>query len=239
MITETFINGTFNLAINCFLPESQAKKVLIFYSGGAFLDDNRSNFYTFAKDMVSRDIAVYLPQYRVYRIHNTFPNICISDTVAGLKAVKDIIDKHNIGSDSIIWGGGSAGAQLVLCAALMKEYSPGYKPEKLILFNPVCCPHTLNKYIYSEINTTFDFTNLCPLHDSIEATCPILIMHGTDDEIAPFQDTILFSDKYRRQGGDIELIPYNDRKHGFHHPNVSHEDYLSTFNYSVDYILKG
>lgn len=209
----------------------------MFYYGGGWINDTRASLFDFADDMADDGIAVFLPQYRVYGEHGVYPNVGLYDTVEGLKKIPEICYNFGIDSSNIVWAGGSAGAHLVLCSALLKPYYPGYSPKKMFFFNPVCCPDSLSEWVENECGATFTFEGMCPLHDIQHAGPQILIMQGTDDEIAPFSDSLEFAEKYTVLGGICEIIPYPGRKHAFFHKSKSVEDYISTLTISKKYIL--
>ena len=45
-------------------------------------------------------------------------------------------------------------------------------------------------------------------------TCPILLQHGTEDSVVPYQDSVLLEKKLRELGRPVELISYPGADHG-------------------------
>lgn len=207
------------------------------------MEDNRHRFRRFAQDLMMQGITVFLPQYRVYSLHQTSPAVGMEDAVAGLVFVESLYQKYGISIEEVSWGGGSAGAQLVLAAAFVNPFCGRIKvsPGKIILFNPVCCPHSLKGWIKEQIGQEFDFTGLCPLCNMQPTPIHrpwILAMHGTMDAIAPIGDLEAFAEKYRDVGGRCSIRFYPGRGHGFHHPESSEKDYRDTLQTVLDFLYK-
>ena len=226
-----------NFSIEVVTPNNPIRGSLVFLAGGGWMDDNRRNFHVFADDLADNGIVVFLPHYRVYRLHGVYPQTCLKDTIAGLRIIPNLYKKLNLDINTMVWGGGSSGAHLMLCSALLEKYNPGYMPQRMFFFNPVCCPDSLKLWVKQECGADFVFEDMCPLHGIQVAGPPLLIMHGTEDEIAPYSDSINFAEKYHALGGKCEVIPFLGRKHGFHHKTVSEEDYCATLLIAKNFIL--
>lgn len=192
------------------------------------MDDNRRLFRRFAEDMCRNACAVFMPQYRVWRLHSAEPGDGLKDVRAALSCLPVLFEDLGLRTERIILGGGSAGAQLALCAAGITGEEPVIKPERMFFFNPVCRPESLAPWLMEECGQRFDFSGQSPLVDMKTAATPMLILHGTDDEIAPCADSAAFAGKYRSLGGECRLELYPGRKHGFHHPDRGEADYAST-----------
>ncbi|MBQ3105564.1 MAG: alpha/beta hydrolase fold domain-containing protein [Lachnospiraceae bacterium] len=240
---EYFVSGSVSLSIECFLPEHPSSMGHVFYSGGGWVEDNRYRFRRYATELAEQGIAVFLPQYRVYGCHRTEPKEGMEDVMEGLTLLERLYPKYGISREGLSWGGGSAGGQLVLTASLVRAYRRRQKslPAKLVLFNPVCCCHSLTGWVQEQVGVSFDFTGMCPLCDmeTESRKLPVILaMHGTKDGIAPPEDLNKFKVLYEKIGGECRLRMYEGRGHGFHHPEISKEDYRSTLEATLHF-LKG
>ncbi|MBQ9990036.1 MAG: alpha/beta hydrolase [Lachnospiraceae bacterium] len=238
---EYFESDGFSLSVECYLPKAPSGKGLLFYYGGGWIEDNRHRFRRFARNLMMQGITVFLPQYRVYGRHQVYPAAGMKDAVAGMVFAESLYQKYGIRAEEVSWGGGSAGAQLVLTGALVYPFTEKIRiwPRKMILFNPVCCPHSLSDWIIEQTGREFDFHGLCPLCEKWGESINlprILAMHGTMDEIAPIKDLESFALRYRTAGGSCEIRAYPGRGHGFHHPENSEEDYQDTLKAILDFL---
>lgn len=222
-----------SLTIEAYLPEKKIGKGLLFYYGGGWMNDNRFRFRPFAEELAANGYVVFLPQYRVYNQHYVQPKEELEDVADGIIFVyQHLLKQYGIASDQVAWGGSSAGAHLVLCAALLEPYRSriGFNAKKMVLFNPVCCSHSLTGWVYKKCGERFDFEGICPLHDIQETGPAILAFHGSEDEIAPFGDMEQFSEKYEQLGGVCKVKRYEGRSHGFWLPERSRMDYCDTLS---------
>ena len=241
LVYEYFESEGTTLSIECYLPKHPSGKGLVFYYGGGWIEDNRHRFRRFALDLIKQGITVFLPGYRVYSLHKVLPVVGMEDALAGMKCIENLFPKYGVSIEEVSWGGGSAGAQLVLAGAFVSPFCEQIKilPRKMILFNPVCCPHSLKGWIKQQVGREFDFTGLCPLcnMNAIQIHKPrILAMHGTNDTIAPMKDLEKFAEKYRDVGGECLVLSYPGREHGFHHPENSEEDYKETLETVLSFL---
>lgn len=237
-----FKAGENPLSVECYFPQNPSGKAHVFYYGGGWMEDNRHRFRRYACDLAKRGITVFLPQYRVYGLHGVSPREGLEDVMDGLRYLEGLYPEYGIQSRNLSWGGGSAGAQLILTAVLVKQYRERLRllPSKLVLFNPVCCPHSLAAWVKEQIGHGFDFEGICPLcnmENEIVQRPQILAMHGTEDEIAPFEDLEALKKAYCRLGEDCRILPFEGRRHGFHHPESSREDYRRTLKETLIFLL--
>jgi dipeptidyl aminopeptidase/acylaminoacyl peptidase len=47
---------------------------------------------------------------------------------------------------------------------------------------------------------------------------PLLLLHGTEDPVVPFEGTVAFADAARQAGADVELHVFEGEGHGFADP---------------------
>ena len=61
---------------------------------------------------------------------------------------------------------------------------------------------------------TTSMSNPTVLDQAPRLTCPILLQHGTEDSVVPYQDSVLLERKLRELGRPVELISYPGADHG-------------------------
>jgi dipeptidyl aminopeptidase/acylaminoacyl peptidase len=54
-----------------------------------------------------------------------------------------------------------------------------------------------------------------PLFEVHKVKAPVLLFHGKEDNVIPYQQSVDFADKVRAQGGIAEVVLYDDEGHGF------------------------
>jgi dipeptidyl aminopeptidase/acylaminoacyl peptidase len=66
-------------------------------------------------------------------------------------------------------------------------------------------------------NATFggDFAGISPINLAGRADAPILLIHGKDDTVVPFDESVGMADAPKRAGKPVEFIPLDGADHHF------------------------
>jgi dipeptidyl aminopeptidase/acylaminoacyl peptidase len=66
-------------------------------------------------------------------------------------------------------------------------------------------------------NATFggDIAGISPVNLAARADAPILLIHGRDDTVVPFDESVGMADALRRAGKPVEFIPLDGADHHF------------------------
>jgi len=64
-----------------------------------------------------------------------------------------------------------------------------------------------------------------PLARAARVRRPLLLTHGTDDPVVPFEGTVAFADRARSAGADIELVLFDGEGHGYSDPANQEREY--------------
>jgi dipeptidyl aminopeptidase/acylaminoacyl peptidase len=67
------------------------------------------------------------------------------------------------------------------------------------------------------------------LEVSARLTAPILLQHGTDDEVVPYNDSVLLEKKLKSEGRSVEFVSYQSAGHTSLPWNQVYEKVLSFF----------
>ena len=125
----------------------------------------------------------------------------------------------------------------MLHAAAKVRHTEGSAPQKLVLFNPVCCTCTIQPSINAQAGTALDLTGMCPLHDLPVPAVPACIFHGTNDTIALYSDVEHYVKRCTDSGSPVTLRTYIGRSHAFHHYDENRADYQDTLNATMAFLL--
>ena len=64
-----------------------------------------------------------------------------------------------------------------------------------------------------------------PIHRAADLACPLLLLHGMEDPVVPYEGTVAFATVVRAAGGDVTLELFDGEGHGFAEPDtVRRED---------------
>lgn len=221
--------GDTELHLHAFYPpknlEENLYPAIIFFFGGGWNSENKTQFYRQSKYFSSLGIACFCADYRVRSIHNVSPDKCVMDAKSAIRFIRENNITLDIDSDKIIASGGSAGGHLAASTAtlpLFDDHEDNLEisavPNALILFNPV-----LNT---SNINRLGDLSiNLSPYHHLSSKIPPTLIMHGTNDKIVNHYQAVEFYEKMRDLKNICKIKLYEKMPHGFFN-NIKYNETL-------------
>ena len=64
-----------------------------------------------------------------------------------------------------------------------------------------------------------------PIRRAAQLACPLLLLHGMDDPVVPYEGTVAFAAAVRAAGGDVTMELFDGEGHGFSEPDsVRRED---------------
>ncbi len=72
------------------------------------------------------------------------------------------------------------------------------------------------------------FVRLSPIHRADRITAPLLILHGTDDEVVPIAQSKALVEAIRTTGGVVDFVVYDGEGHGFRRPEHVTDEYERT-----------
>jgi len=197
---------------------------IVFFFGGGWSGGSTDQFARHAAYLASRGMVAARADYRVKSRHHTTPHESVRDARSAMRWLRTHADLLGIDPDRLCAGGGSAGAHLAACTAIVDgvdelgdDLSVRCRPEALVLYNPV---------------TTFDaerierfglraegIKRICPLLNVTADTPPSILFYGSDDWLLP--DGQAYVEACRAAGlrADLQVTP--DCGHGFfnHDPN--------------------
>jgi acetyl esterase/lipase len=209
---------------------------LVLFHGGAWARGDADEFARQSPWLSQRaGLVVFSVNYPTHRNP-------VESTLAAMAAicwVKSHANELGIDQNRIAAGGGSAGGQLALIAAIAPTHLdvPGCKQvslpyvEALVLFNPVI--DLSGKW---ERLLKMKLRDVSPM-DALQGPLPpTLIVQGTLDRIAPIVKTRRFIEKAKKLGaGNIQMIEYPGREHGFFNKEPDTE---STLQDSLEFLRK-
>ena len=222
---------------------------IVFFHGGGFNERHTWQFEPQCKYLVERGMVAIHASYRV----RSRPFECVADAKSAIRWVRAHAAEFGIDENRIAAGGGSAGAYLAACTALIKDLdeknenlSISSVPNALVLFNPRVdmidgvptetkgLPATTKKLIRSMKGRAIEIS---PFHNITKGAAPTIIFHGTDDESIPYHQVIRFCEEMKKYGNNCEVVLYEGRKHGFFHKYLGYEgDFISTLEHTVKFL---
>ena len=189
---------------------------VIFVTGGGFISANRARMPQLRMKLAEENFFVASINYRTVP-NSTFP-APVEDVKAAIRFLRANSEKFNIDSEKIFLVGDSAGGYLVTFSAVTNDSKLFNVGENLNYSSKIAA--AVNLYGFVDIKSLTAFPQMLnsltvpaektnPINYINKNSAPMLLMHGTADEIVSPEQTELLFQALKAQGVEVEryLIP--------------------------------
>jgi acetyl esterase len=216
----------------------------VLFHGGGFARGKTSSVYPMAQALADQGMTAMSVEYRLLdRAGGEVNASPVVDARSAMRWVRAHASRFNCAPDRIAAGGRSAGGTLALLTAMKLEFddpkddlSTSPAPNAMVLFNP-----GVNLVDGHDGEGTPEFRRkVSPLHLlDVSRIPPTLIMHGTNDQVSPYEEVVKFRDKAQKLGADVNLVSFKGRGHGFFKKNKRDgEDFDASINEMVTFFRR-
>lgn len=200
---------------------------IVMFHGGALRSGSADGLAPHCRQLASRGILAVSAGYRLLDQGATSIDDCIADVRRAVEHFLTLAALRGLDSSRLASGGSSAGGHLALVAAMIAPDRPIPAPEPglagVVALNPV-----VDLLAYSPEQQQFleqdagiaagRAIEYSPIEFVRAGNPPVLIQHGTHDEVAPIRQARRFRDAMLQAGNDCTLLEYERAEHGFHYP---------------------
>jgi len=171
--------------------------------------------------------AVALEYRRIGEEGGAWPGT-LTDVSLALDALPGLAAKHGLDLDRAVWMGHSAGGQLALWAASRSSRAgaltrPSWRPRRVVGLAPVsdlveADRLELSRHVTLELlggtarEQPARYAEASPAA-LLPLGVPVVVVHGTKDNVVPLAMNRTFVDQARRAGDDIRLVMPEDADH--------------------------
>ena len=227
------VNGK-DFHLNIFNPEGHqpgdSAACIIFFFGGGFVNGNPPQFEEQSKYLSSKGIVAVCADYRVISRDNCTAAECIMDAKSAIRYLRVHADELGIDPGKIVMSGGSAGGALCWTNIIdnpeytdaADDVSVSCKPDAVVMFNPVT---NFEEYEFRIRKFDGAAAALNPMNHLPDACPPMIIYHGTADEMAGYRYAKEAADKLKASGNDVTFVPFEGAEHGFYQRNKNDGKY--------------
>ena len=227
------------------LKDNEKRPAIIFFFGGGFSGGKVTQFVPQCKYLVERGFVAMVADYRVKSRHDATPFECVADAKSAVRWLRIHANELGIDKNRIVASGGSSGGHIAVCAALIKDLDENNEdlsvssvPNALVLFNP---PLNMVESIKDPKKLFKDKSDrvkeISPVHHVSAGAPPTIIFHGTKDSSVPFRQAVIFCDEMKKQGNRCELVPFEEREHGFfNYYGGENPDFYTTMENTVKFL---
>ena len=216
------INDT-SLSLHIFNPKNHSidnkTAAIVFFHGGGWNQGHPSHFYRQSQHLANRGMVAISAEYRVKEKHGTDPRASLMDAKSAMRYVRANANKLGIDPNRIAAGGGSAGGHIATGTATATKFedenddkSISYRPDLLVLFNPVF-DNSSNGYGHQQVKDYWQ--QFSPLHNITAETPPGIGFFAEKDTAIKAFAAVDFKNKMAAFGTSFELKLYKNQTHGF------------------------
>jgi acetyl esterase len=205
---------------------TDSSAAMVFFFGGGWVSGSAKHLEPQARALSSLGMVSVLADYRVLSRHGTKAEVAVEDAKSAIRWLRLNAKRLGIDPTRIGAAGGSAGGHLAAATATLpgfeaagEDQSVSSSPNALVLFNPALVLAPLAgvfeppESLHARIGV--DFEELSPYHHLRTELPPTLIMHGTADQIVPFETVKSYCERAVSLANDCVLVPYADANHAF------------------------
>lgn len=200
---------------------------IVMFHGGALRKGSADGLAPHCRRLTSRGIFAVSAGYRLIDRGAMSIDDCIADARRAVEHFLRLAASRGLDPSCLASGGSSAGGHLALVAAMIAPDRPLPAPKPgvaaVMALNPVVdllaySPEqrqTLEQDAGIATGRAIDYS---PIEFVRPGNPPMLIQHGTHDEVAPIEQVRRFRDVMVKAGNDCKLIEYERAEHAFHYP---------------------
>jgi acetyl esterase/lipase len=165
----------------------EQRPAIVFFFGGGWKGGTVKQFARQAAYLAGRGMVAVRADYRVRSRHGVLPDACVEDAKSAVRWLRQHADELCIDPARIVGAGGSAGAHIAACAALVEGFEAegqdravSCRPDALVLYNPVL--EVPPRVIPGMVPTEEMAAQISPVRYVDERTPPTLLLYGTEDQ---------------------------------------------------------
>ena len=214
-----------DLKAHIFYPKNnggpQLNSAFVFFHPGGWTMGEPLWGYDWCDHYASLGMTALSFEYRLSSIGGVSPIDALRDVKSAIRWTRINREKLNIEPDRIAAGAISAGAHLAACAASIDGYDDPRDDKKIrsvpnaLALQSAC----LNTVIVDEFTVLLqgrdEAKNLSPYHHLKPGLPPACLIHGTADDIVPFDSIKEYAEKSTGLGNRCDLHPFEGTDHFF------------------------
>ncbi len=206
-----------------FVP-GQRLPTLIFFHGGFWDTRMPTQFVPHCLHFTGRGALAISVETRVQSLHGTGPLEALEDVRSLLRWLAENATTFGIDIAKVVLCGASGGAFLALGQVLPKftadsPDAPALSPQALVLFSSLLS--TTEAQIAQRFGDSKSARSLSPLRRVRRGLPPMMLFHGKNDRVTPFEDARKFAKSLKWRRNKVELVDFDNADHSFFNFNVS------------------
>jgi len=200
--------------------DMEVRPALVWFHGGSWSEGVWYWGMGLTGALASAGMKVYQVEYRIHDRHLSTPVESLEDAKSAIRFVRANASRLGIDPDRIVAAGFSAGGTLAVSTALLGGFEePGEDTEFSSRPNAAvavsgCLDPTADPW-FRQIVRPAAPEDLSPVHQVRGGAPPILLIHGTGDEMCGYESATEFAQLMIDAGNVCEVAPFEGRPHFF------------------------
>jgi acetyl esterase/lipase len=202
---------------------TQPRAGIVLFHGGALRTGSADGLAPHCRALAARGILAVSAGYRLLGQGAASIDDCLADVRLAVEEFGRLAASRGLEASRLASGGSSAGAHLALVAAMTAPQGPA----AVVALNPAGLD--LRSFAPEQQRRLEDQVGIAEgrlLEYSViefvrPGNPPVLVHHGTRDEVEPIDHVRRFRDAMVRAGNECTLLEYEHAEHGFHYPGNS------------------
>lgn len=217
-------------------PAADAGKVVsrpavVFIHGGGWGAGKPDLFFPHCRYFAARGWVAIAVQYRLTAQPGVTVFECVADVKSAMRWMRAHAAELGIDPQKIAVAGDSAGGHLAAALGLLPglddpadDLKVSARPDAMILYNPVIDLTPPDGWRHLDPKLKPRAAELSPMDHVTAGAAPTLLIHGTADDVTPYEWAVRFNDVMKKAGNKIQFETLQGKKHAFIIPGYGDED---------------
>ena len=229
---DIYVQGAYIGEPNYFAKSNTPKPTLVYIHGGGWLSGTKETRIGFLMPFIQKGWNVVNVEYRLGL--GTAPNAA-EDVLKAMQRIAENAETYDIDKKNIVLAGESAGGHLALLAGLVNSKAgshPAYVGDELVIkaiidWFGITDIEKVSTYLNAK-NPTGNYAlgwigqpqkvadiskTYSPIHYITKNAPPILSIHGVDDSVVPYSQSVLLHEALDKVGTRHRLLSLKGGKH--------------------------
>ncbi|MEQ7873829.1 alpha/beta hydrolase [Sphingomonas sp. ASV193] len=199
--------------LDIWVPEGggAGRPVVVFFYGGGWNSGERGDYGFVGRALAARGFVTVVPDYRLVPAVR-YPAF-VEDGAAAVRWVRANIARHGGDPRRIHLSGHSAGAYIAAMLALDRDFAAGPIESAALLSGPYDFAPFDDPRSIAAFGNWPDAAATQPVHYARRDAPPMLLVHGTADEVVRPRNSEALAAALRAKGAPVELALYPGKSH--------------------------
>ena len=204
------------------------RPAMIFFADSLWDNMSVTQFGPQCLHFAERGVVTILAEYRTRFAHQATPVDAMSDARSAIRWIRYNAEALGVDPARIVAAGGSAGAHMVLSAAMIPGVADDRNdpdlscvPDALVLFTPIVDLAVKGASMVGRFPSPEQAQICNPSRYIGKHLPPTIIFQGTGDRVVPYEPVVKFVKAAKKKNNTVHLCLFTGLSHSFYNFNVN------------------